>query len=1034
MIPFRLYKSYLGTLTLLLLAALPLQLLAQKKITARAITDKNITSLSKVFKKYSLININTPDLAQYVKSKSFASPIDIDLSFPGLSLMNISVQRKDILSSTYKLTVATPQGKQVSANHDCITYAGKLSNDNNSSVYLTITDKTIHGFIKGNGKEYFIEPLRYFNKQAAAGTFVLYETKDVIQNSGLACGVKEAAQKLNQLNTLKTEAARATVSCRLIEIALASDESMFLKYGSAEEVEEHNISVLNAMTAIYSNDPIGSSYLSFKLVEQYVATTSAGNPLLPNYDGNGIFTLLDNFVAWGEAGNFNSTYDLGQLWSARNADDFIDGLVVNIGTVCTSTRYNVCKDLGGSLSYLAALSAHEVGHCLGALHDVDPFAPFIMGNLWINPTPTTFSSTSLTQMDTYISNSGVTCLSACNAPPIAKFSVSGVTIADGQMQTCIDNSITFTDNSFGEVTDIVWSFQDGTAASPTRENPLVTFNTPGLKTVTLTVSNAFGSSTISETISVNGELMDGTLSASAAEVCRGMNFTLTYTGELGTARLQGYEQNGWVTYGLVRGPTLTLKPLTNVTFERLRIIIPGSPCSKVSNTVQVNYLPVPKPVVSGPDFICLGGSATLQVSDINLNEPPYVNYEWSPGSGTTSQITVNPVASTLYTATVTGANGCKRSASKYVLIDPSSAPVIQSTMQGKICAGTPTTLSFTGTKTVTGCTNSVLPQFPSNAVSVADCNGNYQLITTAAYAGEYSMVNVEAGKYYAFKILSSDIITVSTAAGNNILATGTSMAVWKSSFTGQVRYYSHKENCVAESTDRTKYIACSVSASSFGSFKWMPGGQTTDAITISPESTTSYSLTFTNATNCPATSTIEVEVEIPITYYRDNDEDGFGNPNEMTKVCSGTPPSGYVNNSNDCNDNDIEINPATVWIRDNDQDGYYNSSSVRCTSPGTGYIIISSQLAGDCNDNDPAITPAAVEVCGNRIDDNCNGVVDEGTCYACKNATSFSTTNVTSNSAMLNWVSIPNPNLWQIQYKSTKPGSKWVDVKPDHNR
>jgi hypothetical protein len=40
---------------------------------------------------------------------------------------------------------------------------------------------------------------------------------------------------------------------------------------------------------------------------------------------------------------------------------------------------------------------------------------------------------------------------------------------------------------------------------------------------------------------------------------------------------------------------------------------------------------------------------------------------------------------------------------------------------------------------------------------------------------------------------------------------------------------------------------------------------------------------------------------------------------------------------------------------------------------GDGYTVVQ----GDCNDNNAAIHPGAIEVCGNNIDDNCNGYTDE---------------------------------------------------------
>ena len=101
--------------------------------------------------------------------------------------------------------------------------------------------------------------------------------------------------------------------------------------------------------------------------------------------------------------------------------------------------------------------------------------------------------------------------------------------------------------------------------------------------------------------------------------------------------------------------------------------------------------------------------------------------------------------------------------------------------------------------------------------------------------------------------------------------------------------------------------------------------------TTEPTTTTSVSTTTTieptTTTSEPVTTTTSICIEH--IYYRDADNDTYGNPDNTTVACEA--PDGYVDNSTDF----------------------------------------------DCNDNNSAVYPGATEVC-NGIDDNCNGQTDEG--------------------------------------------------------
>ena len=115
----------------------------------------------------------------------------------------------------------------------------------------------------------------------------------------------------------------------------------------------------------------------------------------------------------------------------------------------------------------------------------------------------------------------------------------------------------------------------------------------------------------------------------------------------------------------------------------------------------------------------------------------------------------------------------------------------------------------------------------------------------------------------------------------------------------------------------------------------------------------------------------------PVTYYPDNDGDGYGdayNPLTITDC----PPAGYISDYTDCDDNDALYHVLTAWYHDADGDGYSDNNIYACGPPDGNWFA--STLGYDCNDiplEGFLIHSGAVEIPGNGVDDNCNGYTDE---------------------------------------------------------
>ena len=109
----------------------------------------------------------------------------------------------------------------------------------------------------------------------------------------------------------------------------------------------------------------------------------------------------------------------------------------------------------------------------------------------------------------------------CPAPPVADFNASPTTLCSG-------STVNFTDLSTNTPTSWSWTFAGGTPLSSVAQNPIVTYNTPGTYTVTLTATNSGGSNTKTVTAYITVNLCSApvaSFSGFPTTICEGQAVT-----------------------------------------------------------------------------------------------------------------------------------------------------------------------------------------------------------------------------------------------------------------------------------------------------------------------------------------------------------------------------------------------------------------------------------------------------------------------------------------------------------------------------
>jgi len=300
-------------------------------------------------------------------------------------------------------------------------------------------------------------------------------------------------------------------------------------------------------------------------------------------------------------------------------------------------------------------------------------------------------------------------------------------------------------------------------------------------------------------------------------------------------------------------------------------------CMEDSISTFLNINDISVQITPNNPQICTGNSIVLNGSGAST-------YSWSTGDSTAS-ITVTPNATTTYTVTGSSGVGCSNTAT--VTVTVGSSPTITVTASpSSICTGGTSVLTASGTDNYIWSTG-------GNTASITVTPSTTTTYTVTGSSGlgcsNTATVTVTVGSLTTINVIASP---------SSICSGGTSV----------------------------------LTASGANTYSWSTGESGMN-ITVTPTSTTTYTLTGINSEGCSGTATITVTVHpLPtINYTTTQSHCGQSDGNIITNVTSGIPPYVYQwsNGANSGNLNNISAGNYNLTVID--ANGCSSSISITLT-------------------------------------------------------------------------------------------------------
>ena len=486
-------------------------------------------------------------------------------------------------------------------------------------------------------------------------------------------------------------------------------------------------------------------------------------------------------------------------------------------------------------------------------------------------------------------------------------------------------------------------------------NPNVTVSPTTTTTYSVTGTTIEGCTGTAEVTVTVHPLPNITASATPSEICLGESSELTVSSDIPGTTFS------W-SNGLGTNPNVTVSPTATTTYSVTGTTPEG--CTGTA-TVTVTVHPLPTITASAtPSDICLNENSDLMVS----SDISGTTFSWSNGLGTNSNVTVSPTTTTTYSVTGITPEGCTSTAEITVTVHPlpnitvtatpteiclneSSELSVSSDIPGTtfswsnglganpnvtVSPTTTTTYSVTGT-TIEGCTGTAevtvtvhpLPTITASATPTEICLGeNSELTVSSDVPGTTFSWSNDLGTNPNVTVSPTTTTTYSVTGTTPEGCTGTAeVTVTVHPLPELTATATPAEICLSESSDLT--VSSDITGTTFN---WSNGLGTSPSVTVSPTTTTTYSVTGTTLEGCSGTAEVTVTVHpLPNINFSVNPAHcGQSDGSISLNINGAVPPYTYnwSNGYTDANLNNILAGNYIVTVTD----------AIGCTSSATIYV------------------------------------------------------------------------------------------------